>query len=74
MLTFVKPTLQNLEAWEEAKGEIDKIQPHPNRAPEQEPVVAPPNPAVPVPVPAPAPVVVPPKSPPLPSAANGIER
>lgn len=63
-----EPTPQNLEAWQEAKREIDKIQSHPNRAPEEEPVIVPPNPA------APAPEGLPPKSPPLPSAANGIER
>jgi len=65
-----EPTLQNLEAWEEAKREIDKIQPHPNRAPEEEPVVAPPNPAAP----APALDGPPPQSPTLPSATNGIAR
>jgi len=63
---------KNLEAWEEAKREIDKIQPHPNRGPEEEPIVAAPNPAAPAPMsaPTPTPGVAPPKSPPLPSAAD----
>ena len=43
--TYLSSTLQNLEAWEEAKREIDKIEEHPNRLPES----VPPDPSPPKP-------------------------
>jgi len=34
--TIFNVSQQNLEAWQEAKQEIDKISDHPNKAPEEE--------------------------------------
>jgi len=45
MFTYQSSALQNMEAWEEAKREIDKIEEHPNRLPDS----VPPDPSPPKP-------------------------